>query len=689
MDQQIVEEALKWAKRGVPVFPCRADNKAPMTENGHLDASTDPMKIRAMFEFTGEDVLIGARMGKESQLFACDFDLYKPGAREYMESLAAQGLLTSTQVHLTRSGGLHFIYRSDTDYPNCKPHDAVEIKGEGGYIIVPPSPGYTIQEKGIAYAKPELIAALTARQKQSSQSSVDALKSKILSANDFHDSMAQLAARLSARGLSQADVQAQLIAVLSASVASNKEHPRHSRWKKLMADDGGELSRIVSTGHEKYNPHIAGEKARDATGPDYIEKLASASAGIFHRQDSGNTTGDSEHINSLRSVKQLLPPPGESIDEWPFASEGYFSGDEREILNQKYTLYPLFAERETVLMAAEPKAGKTAISLRLAMAVALGESLGTGDNGLSVTEPRPVLYFTLEGARAVEMRIAAEKGKRLSSGGTWPERSQDKLFIVDRPQNLLADAAQVAFCAKVIAHDRRCGQVYNSSLGLIFIDTLTKAMPGGDQNSVEDTSQLFKIVDILRENGVTATVVFIHHLSKQGEVRGSTNIEAEVDVVTSVEKTKTPGLVRLIIRRARSIDESVAYTFRLTSYYLGETVQGHKMNAPVVDLVETEDVTTAGEAARAAAKWQKLCTLLLERLGKGQWPVENLFDALVIGAFLERPKTRRPRMDTETVQKPLKALFEQKFNWSFGDHWMALQRDDKGDIIGIDIRDTK
>jgi hypothetical protein len=687
MEQSLVEAALQWAKRGVPVFPC-GNNKAPMTENGHLDASTDPMKVRAMFEFAGEDALIGARMGADSQLFACDFDLYKPGAQEYMETLSEQGLLTSTQVHLTRSGGLHFIYRSDTAYPNCKPAPGVEIKGEGGYVIVPPSKGYSIQEKGIAYAKPELIAALTAARKQASQSTVDAIKARILSADDFHDSMAQLAARLSARGLSQADVQKQLIETLSASVASHPAHKRHDRWKKLMQDTGGELSRLSSTSHEKYNPHVAGEKAREAVSSDSIASMQAATAGIFSRGSGGNDHNDRAGAALLdRELQKLLPQEGES--EWPFQNDGYFSGDNREILNQRYVMYPLFAERETVLMAAEPKAGKTAISLKLAMAVSQGESLGTGTNGLSITEPRPVLYFTLEGARAVEMRIAAERGRQLAAGREWPSRSDDRLFVVDRPQNLLADAAQLAFCAKVIAHDRKCSATYGSSLGLIFIDTLTKAMPGGDQNSVEDTSQLFKITDILREHGVTATIVFIHHLSKQGEVRGSTNIEAEVDVVTSVEKSKAPGVVRLIIRRARSIDESVAYTFKLTSYYLGETVQGHKMSAPVVDLMEAEDVTTAGESARAAAKWAKLCNVLIDRLGVGKHDAESLVNALSIEGFMERSKARRPRMDHEHIQKPLKAMFDGKYNWSFGEFWMGVERDDRGNISGFEIRDTK
>jgi hypothetical protein len=679
MDQSLIEAALSWAKKGVPVFPC-APSKKPLTENGHLNASTDPMKVRAMFEFAGDDILIGARMGAESRLFACDFDLYKPGAKEYMEELAGRGLLTDTQVHLTRSGGLHFLYRSDNSWPNCQPHQGVEIKGEGGYIIVPPSPGYSIQKKGIANASKELVRELVEARRIASKSSIDQLKARILSADDFHDSLAALAARLSGRGLSQAEVQRSLIEVLSASVASAPAHARHERWRSLMKDAGGELSRLSATSHEKYNHTVAGERVREIADEGLVDNLVNGSAGFFARS-ADRPDGAGSRVDDLLKI---LPSEG----DWPFAAEGYFSGEDREILDQRYIMYPLFAERETVLMAAEPKAGKTAISLRMAMAVSMGENLGSGTNSFAIAEARPTLYFTLEGARAVEMRIAAERGRRKDSGLDWPTKDKDMLFVVDRPQNLLFDQAQTEFCAKVIAHDRKCKEVFGVNLGLIFIDTLTKAMPGGDQNSVEDTSKLFKITDTLRERGVTACIVFIHHLSKQGAVRGSTNIEAEVDVVTSVEKSKTQGVINLVIRRARSIDEAVSYGFRLTSYYLGETVQGHRLSAPVVDMLTTDESSTTAEGARAAAKWAKVCTALITGLGVGKHSGDKLMAALANAGFIDVGSSRRPNSTGAVIQKQLQALFDGKHNWSYGDYWFAVTRD--GDtVVGFELRDTR
>ena len=41
----LFEAALGYAELGYPVFPCAPGRKEPLTENGHLDATTDPVQI--------------------------------------------------------------------------------------------------------------------------------------------------------------------------------------------------------------------------------------------------------------------------------------------------------------------------------------------------------------------------------------------------------------------------------------------------------------------------------------------------------------------------------------------------------------------------------------------------------------------------------------------------------------------
>ncbi len=669
----MLDAALEWAQNGVPVFPCDPVDKSPLTKDGFYNASTDRAAVEALFAPYGENCLIGARMGGASGLFAIDFDLYKPGVSAYMERLSQEELLAATQVHLTRSGGLHFIYRHAKAWPNVKPVEGVEVKGEGGYIIVPPSEGYSVETSGIVTADDDLVNYLMTARRNAAKTTVDALKQKVLNGDDFHDPLVQIAARRSAQGWDQARVQKELLETMQGSLAADPGHERHARWKFIMENKGGEFSRIASSSHAKYNHTAQTESARENATP-FIENLAKQTASFFSRPAEGMSYSDAD------SAQVKLPPAGEKVDAWPFAGMGYFSSEDRDILNQKYVMYPLFAERETVLMAAEPKAGKTAVTLKMCMNIAAGESFG---DSLTISEPRDVLYFTLEGARAVEMRIAAEREQRKRDGLPPPEK--DRLFVVDRPHNMSDPDLQARLCEKIILHDRRCQQENGSALGVIVIDTLTKAMPGKDQNSVDDTSQLFHLVDILRSHGLTCTVVFVHHLSKEGKVRGSSNIEAEVDVVLSLDSSPAKGgLVRLVIRRARSIDESTSYNFKLTSFYLGTTAQGHKLEAPVVTLVEPEvKKDTVSEDAKEATEWAKINTALTSRLGKGKHSVLAVAAVLVSIQVIKELKARAKATDA-ALQKDLATVFDGKVSWSFGNFIVKVER--RGDLInGVEI----
>ncbi len=681
MSEDVIQAALKWARMGVPVFPC-AMNKAPMTPNGHNDGTTDEKEIRELFGLAGPSCLIGAVMGARSGLFACDFDLYKPGAEAYMQSLSDRGLLNDTQIHTTQSGGVHLVYRGDNTFPNCKPHPTCEVKGEGGYIIVPPSQGYEIQKRGIAYASAKLVEELVQSRKTTSSASIDSLKQQVLQGTAFHDPLAQISARRSAQGWPPERVQKELIDTLNASFAASPSHERHLRWQRLVSDEGQELSRIVGTGNAKFNPNTRSDKVFEIPNFDAISNLRSVSVGFF------DVVPDTTSDPSLRpnTVDKVLPPSltvpsaGDYSGAWPFESSGYFSRAQRDIFSQRYIMYPLIAERETMVFAAEPKVGKTAVALKLAMCIARGESL---DEKLAVHEPRPVLYFSLEGARAVEMRLEAESLKRKELGEELPET--DMLFVVDRPHDFLHQDQQVENCQKIVNHNAMCQQEFGTDLGFIVIDTLTKAMPGGDQNSVEDTSKLFKMVDMLRAAGIKATICFIHHLSKQGNVRGSTNIEAEVDVVLGLERHKhQANTVVANIRRARSMDEANVYAFHFESMYLGETEQGFKLHAPYVSFAGAKDEGTMAQGVRDATQWADINETLIKELGVGEHGIYAIVDAL--SEYVEKPKGKRPNYMTETIQKPLRMLFKGQHAWGWNNEY-HLKLDRKGDnIMTLEIK---
>lgn len=134
------EAALNIAAKGKPVFPCKPE-KAPYTPRGFKDATTDPARVTALWtRYRGEK--IGMPTGRASRVFVVDVDRLEALGelpREMQETLTVR----------TTSGGIHFYYNyvdGLTNRTGALP-DGIDIRGDGGYVIVPPSEGYVIERR--------------------------------------------------------------------------------------------------------------------------------------------------------------------------------------------------------------------------------------------------------------------------------------------------------------------------------------------------------------------------------------------------------------------------------------------------------------------------------------------------------------------------------------------------------------
>ncbi len=136
------DAALSYAAYGWPVFPLRG--KLPARSKAHggrgfHDASTDPAVVEAMWtRYPGANV--GVRTGETSGLAVLDVDA--PAGIVTLTRLETErGVLPGTVLAMTGSGGMHFLYRHR---PGLGIGAAVwgpglDLRGEGGYIVVAPS----------------------------------------------------------------------------------------------------------------------------------------------------------------------------------------------------------------------------------------------------------------------------------------------------------------------------------------------------------------------------------------------------------------------------------------------------------------------------------------------------------------------------------------------------------------------
>ena len=144
---QSLAAALQWAAAGFRVFPLTPDDKRPLPgSHGFKEASSDPAVVSNMrWQVEGNDCNVGVATG--DGLVVLDVD--QKGGKNGWESLATVGITPESLASLgtytvaTPTDGRHFwLYSAQavsTGTDVLGPGSGVDVRGEGGYIVVPPS----------------------------------------------------------------------------------------------------------------------------------------------------------------------------------------------------------------------------------------------------------------------------------------------------------------------------------------------------------------------------------------------------------------------------------------------------------------------------------------------------------------------------------------------------------------------
>jgi hypothetical protein len=156
----LLSEALALADSGKPVFPLK-QNKCPLCEHGHKDATTATASIERAFANPLAS-LIGVPTGPASGFVVLDIDP-RHGGDEWLRE-HCNGL-PPTRIHRTRSGGLHFLFKDVPGLRNSAGRVApgVDIRGDGGYIVWWPASGCEVyQDEPLVDCPPWLLDRIAA-----------------------------------------------------------------------------------------------------------------------------------------------------------------------------------------------------------------------------------------------------------------------------------------------------------------------------------------------------------------------------------------------------------------------------------------------------------------------------------------------------------------------------------------------
>jgi hypothetical protein len=135
----MLRTALQLAARGLHVFPCAPGEKTPACAHGCKEATIDSITIQAWWR-SCPDFNIGIATGSASNLFVIDID-GEDGEQALRRLEAAHTSLPPTVEAITPRGR-HIYFKwpqSPVRNTAAKVADGIDTRGDGGYVLAPPS----------------------------------------------------------------------------------------------------------------------------------------------------------------------------------------------------------------------------------------------------------------------------------------------------------------------------------------------------------------------------------------------------------------------------------------------------------------------------------------------------------------------------------------------------------------------
>lgn len=247
--------------------------------------------------------------------------------------------------------------------------------------------------------------------------------------------------------------------------------------------------------------------------------------------------------------------------------------DLRSIPPMRWKVKRILPESGLAVVYGRPGVGKSFLLLDLACAVASGQTWF----GYK-TVASPVIYLCLEGAAGFASRIRAwEVGHK--------RELPENLYLLDAPFNFL-NTQDVG--ALIRAVDALCKTI-PEGLGtpLVIVDTLNRAMVGGDENSSRDMSLLWQACGHLTA-ATGGLVILNHHPGKDAErgPRGHSSVTATVDA--SIVVTEAKGLRSWKSDKVKDGPKAQPVGFELCPIVLSVDEDGEEVTSCYVE-VDSED----------------------------------------------------------------------------------------------------
>jgi hypothetical protein len=273
--------------------------------------------------------------------------------------------------------------------------------------------------------------------------------------------------------------------------------------------------------------------------------------------------GKVEELLRLCEAAPLWAPECEPAAE---ARDLEWFDDLEPVLSSRYLIKGLLDVGAMSLVFGPPGSAKTFFVMDLAFHLAAGRQW----RGRRIRRSA-VLYLAAEGGSGAANRIAA---LRVTYG------AHSVPFALRRAGlDLLQDDVDLQ---KVCALAREVMDRFPGLPLLIVVDTLSRAMAGGDENAAGDMTALIRNLDTIRE-ATGAHVMVVHHAGKDSAkgARGHSSLRAATD--TEIELTTEGNLRVAKVSKQRDNPGDEEFAFTLRSVQLGLDEDGDMVSSCVVE----------------------------------------------------------------------------------------------------------
>jgi hypothetical protein len=290
----------------------------------------------------------------------------------------------------------------------------------------------------------------------------------------------------------------------------------------------------------------------------------------------------------------------------------------------------------------ESNVGKTFFALDLGLHIAAGKDW----HGQRVAGGR-VVYIAAEGGGGIANRIAAISEEN-------PELVQNAdLHILPVSLDLCANGDAAAIVEAV--------GCLGASPALIIIDTLSRVMGAGDENTAKDMGQLVRNIDFIRAK-LRCHVMIVHHSGKDASkgARGSSSLRAAVD--TEIELTRSGNVIIAETRKQRDMTSGQVFAYVLEDVQIGTDEDGDPVTSAIV--VPTEAPSKRHKlTANQMTLWEALQEYVADHgkpnPGGTGWPEAGRYSVVEIEAFKVFAKGRFTNSNPwQAVARALKSLQE-------------------------------